>query len=345
MKTFVFALVILLLVSAVALAGVQQRKVENAIPGALMSRGDFTRDGYDCYMDETDTAIPDNYPAGVLLGPINTMPGDTIEDVLLYIDIDHTWIGDLIIRLYYSRDCTRSYDVEGGVLCRHGYDGCLPDGCCGCEGHLVDWYGFDDDAPSIEDECVSVFVPGCYGPDDDSIGLGVFDGIATGGCFWLHVSDGAGGDVGAVHAWRVCVLGGSVAPTSEAFDIKPGACPNPFNVKAKGKLPAAILGTATFDATYVDPATVRLQGSVEPIWYEHGDVSTPVGAGSDPCACNELGPDGYTDLKLKFLRQDVVDVLGPFEDGDEIELTLTGELMDGTPFSRTDCIWILDKGK
>jgi len=345
MKTLVFALVVLLLVPAVALGRADPPEVDNATPAATMRAADRSGDGYDCYTHQVRTEIPDNDPAGVLLGPISTVPGDTIEDLLLNINIDHTWIGDLIIRLYYSHDGTHNYDVEGCVLCRHGYEGCLPDGCCGCGGALAGRYGFDDASPSIENECPSEFPPGCYGPDHDSIGLSGFDGIATGGSFWLHVSDGAGGDVGTVHEWEICVLGNSAAPTGGAFDIQPGSCPNSFNVKAQGKLPAAILGTATFDATYVDATTVRLEGTVEPVWFRHGDVSTPVGANPNPCECNELGPDGYTDLKLKFLRQDIVDVLGPFEDGDEIELTLTGSFMDGTVFSLTDCIQILDKGR
>ena len=345
MKTAVFALVVLLLVSALALARADLREVENATSRTVMSIADSVSNGDGCYEDQTETAIPDNDPAGVLLGPINTVPGEVIQGVELHIDIDHTWIGDLIIRLYYSPDRTNNYNAEGCVLCRHGYDACLPDGCCGCGGDLVDWYVFDDSAPSIEDLCVDEFAPGRYGPDDDSIGLGAFCGLATGGSFWLHVSDGAGGDIGSVHAWKVCVFGEPPAPTGGAFDIKPGSCPNPFNVKAQGRLPAAILGTDTFSATDVDAASVRLEGSVEPIWYGYADVATPTGEGSDPCECNELGPDGYTDLQLKFLRQDIVDVLGAFEDGDSIELTLTGELLDGTPFSLTDCISILDKGK
>jgi hypothetical protein len=44
------------------------------------------------------------------------------------------------------------------------------------------------------------------------------------------------------------------------FDIKPQSCPNPFNTKSQGVLPAAILGTEGFDVSMVDPASLLLEG-------------------------------------------------------------------------------------
>src|SRR5207248_3131225 len=40
------------------------------------------------------------------------------------------------------------------------------------------------------------------------------------------------------------------------IDIQPGISPNLINLKSKGVIPLAILTTATFDATTVDPSTV-----------------------------------------------------------------------------------------
>ena len=345
MKTVAFALVVLLLVSAAAFARAGRQGAEIAAPEPEVGVAGSVALEFGCYESNTGADIPDNSPAGVLLGPISTPPGEIIQGVELHIDMEHTWIGDLIIKLYYSVDGSRNYDADGCVLCRHGYDACLPDGCCGCGGQLAGWYSFEDSAPSIESDCVDLFPPGVYGPDDDSIGLGFFAGLPTGGSFWLHASDGAGGDVGAVHAWKVCVFGEASTPSGGGFDIKPGACPNPFNVKSQGKLPAAILGTSAFNVADIDAESVRLEGSVSPVWFGFSDVATPVDAGSDPCACNELGPDGFPDLQLKFMRQDIVDVLGDFEDGDSVVLTVSGQLLDGTSFSMSDCIVILDKGK
>jgi len=48
----------------------------------------------------------------------------------------------------------------------------------------------------------------------------------------------------------------------QAIDIKPGSDPNSINLGSKGVVPVAILSSSTFDATTVDPLTVRL-GSAE----------------------------------------------------------------------------------
>lgn len=122
------------------------------------------------------------------------------------------------------------------------------------------------------------------------------------------------------------------------FDIKPGSCPNPLNPKSNGVLPAAILGTAEFDLSSVDPASVRLEG-VAPLRWNLEDVGTPVRP-KDECDCTELEGDGNIDLTLKFKTQELVDALGPLTTGGELVLTVTGALTDGTPFEGRDCVVI-----
>ena len=123
------------------------------------------------------------------------------------------------------------------------------------------------------------------------------------------------------------------------FDIKPMSCPNPLNVKSKGKTPAAILGTDIGDVTLIDVSTILLEGSVVPIRASIEDVSTPYVA-REVCGCTQDGPDGFDDLTLKFLTQDIVALLGEVEFGDVITLTITGNLADGTPFEAADCVVI-----
>ncbi len=57
-----------------------------------------------------------------------------------------------------------------------------------------------------------------------------------------------------------------------AVDVKLGGCPNPINLKAKGVLPVAVLGSADFDVRPIDVATIRLNG-VAPLRSSYGDVT------------------------------------------------------------------------
>ncbi len=136
---------------------------------------------------------------------------------------------------------------------------------------------------------------------------------------------------------------------SAYVDIKPGSCPNPLNVKSGGVLPVAVLGTGEFDVAGIDVSTIRLTregaGEVAPIRWCYEDVATPYN-GTDACGCHELTGDGYTDLTLKFDRQELIETLGlSVEAGNTIPLTVTGTLGDGTVIEGSDCIWVLEKGK
>ncbi len=136
-----------------------------------------------------------------------------------------------------------------------------------------------------------------------------------------------------------------------AVDIKPGGCPNPLNVKSKGKLPVALLGTEFFDVSHVDPESIRLEG-VAPLFSSIKDIATPFepyrGKEDAYADCIENGADSYLDLKLKFQTQNIVDMLGVVSDGEQRVLTLTGHLKDefgGTAITGEDIVIILKKGK
>jgi hypothetical protein len=129
-------------------------------------------------------------------------------------------------------------------------------------------------------------------------------------------------------------------------DIKPQSCRNSLNVRKNGVLPIAILGTAEFDATQVDPASVELVG-VAPLRWALEDVATPyepyVGK-QDAFDCTTAGADGFTDLILKFKAQEVVAALGEVADGDVLVLPLTGTLKEefgGQAFYGEDVVVIL----
>ncbi len=118
------------------------------------------------------------------------------------------------------------------------------------------------------------------------------------------------------------------------IDIRPGSYPNPINPFMRGSIPVAILGSADFDVYDVDVHTLdfaglsvnvlkngRLQCAYNDV---SGDFTNPKGA-----------PDGYTDLLCHY----VMDATH-FTPGDGFA-TLTGLLLDSTPFEGSDSIKIV----
>ncbi len=132
-------------------------------------------------------------------------------------------------------------------------------------------------------------------------------------------------------------------PVMINLDIKPQSCPNPFNVKSKGVLPVAILGTEEFDVSTIVPTSVRLAG-VEPIRDSLEDVAAPL-VDPNECECSTDGPDGFTDLTLKFETQAVLEALGEVNTGDILTLQLTGVLNDETSIEGADCVVIVGRFK
>jgi hypothetical protein len=130
------------------------------------------------------------------------------------------------------------------------------------------------------------------------------------------------------------------------LDIKPGSCPNPFNLKSRGVLLAAILGTEDLDVHNINPSTVFLTREeypgVSPLRWNYEDVATPFyGPASE---CHDLNGDGYLDLTLKFDVQELIETLELDEEaGNTITLWLNGNLVQelgGTPIRGRDSIKI-----
>jgi hypothetical protein len=130
-----------------------------------------------------------------------------------------------------------------------------------------------------------------------------------------------------------------------AVDIKPGSCPNPLNTKDRGQYPVAILGTADFDVSQVDPATIQLEG-VSPLRWAFEDVATPYYEPLNDCySCTTMGLDGFMDMTIKFNAQEFIAALGPdINDGDCLIVELTGNLKPeygSTPIKGYDIIKII----
>ncbi len=167
------------------------------------------------------------------------------------------------------------------------------------------------------------------------------------------------GDIGFPDFHWVQTLRGvnQLPPSGASLDIKPGACPNSFNRSGHGVLPVALVGTDAFDVMEIDVSSVVLSradgvgASVAPHegppgpHSEFEDVVTPF-EGKEPCDCHELEGDGITDLSMKFKTDDAVEALelNDLPAGDLVQLVVNGTLLDGTPFSASDCIRIVPPG-
>jgi hypothetical protein len=133
-----------------------------------------------------------------------------------------------------------------------------------------------------------------------------------------------------------------MGPLMVPFDIRPTSCPNPLNPKSNGVLPAAILGSPNFDVEDIDVSSLLMLG-VQPIRSSLEDVATPLMPMPGECDCTEMGPDDYMDLTLKFRTRDVIALISISDlyPGKILKLTITGNLLDGTPFEGTDCMVVV----
>jgi hypothetical protein len=94
--------------------------------------------------------------------------------------------------------------------------------------------------------------------------------------------------------------------------------PDTLNLKSKGKwITAYITLPEDYDVNEIDISTIMLEDTIPARW---GDIQGDA-------------------LMIKFVRSDVEDLIG--EPNDDIELTVTGEFYDGTPFTGSDIIRVI----
>jgi hypothetical protein len=103
------------------------------------------------------------------------------------------------------------------------------------------------------------------------------------------------------------------------IDIKPGSSPNSINPKSNGVIPVAILTTDTFDATTVDPLSVRFGPEGAKEMHKKGHIE-------------DVNKDGEPDLVLHFKTQATGITCG------DTSASLTGETVDGDPIQGFDSI-------
>lgn len=153
---------------------------------------------------EPNLAIPDNNPQGVSSTIIVPDTGIIADFEYLWIDMTHSWVGDLTITLSHT----------GGsaiVLDRPGF----PASTFGNSDDLAGIYTFTDVDPAFPETAGSGLVaPGFYRSATD-LGL-AFNGDEKFGDWTLTIVDAAAGDTGTLNAWGFAVTN---VPTPGAFAL------------------------------------------------------------------------------------------------------------------------------
>ncbi len=123
-----------------------------------------------------------------------------------------------------------------------------------------------------------------------------------------------------------------VPPLLAKVNIEPGT----FNLRSSGKwITCHIELPAGYNAADINVSTVKISKVDETV------INIPA-AELQPTKIGYHDNDGIPDLMVKFDMSDVGDFLEP---ADEVELTITGELTDGTPFEGIGTIRVIDGGE
>ncbi len=170
----------------------------------------------------TPVPIPDNLPAGVQVGQINTTNDLTrFLDVIVSVKMAHTFIGDLVMQVTYDVECDGTAEATSTILCRPGRATCVGGTGFGCASNLLcaNTYTFSDAAanqlgvaPAGCGTTSTNIASGCFRTGTNGTPLSVFDNFDKGGCFKLFISDNAAGDLGTVCEWAVYTLNQAVVP-------------------------------------------------------------------------------------------------------------------------------------
>ena len=166
------------------------------------------------FCNSSSASIPDNIASGVDR-TITINDPRLIVDLDVTLDINHTWVGDLKLKL--TRQET---DQTITLLDRPGY----PASDYGCSYDNIRAILDDEMSSSVANKCASspAAISGIYVPET---ALGVFDGQAINGNWILNISDRSPNDSGRFNQW--CIVASiSPAPAPPTPTPEPPALPS-----------------------------------------------------------------------------------------------------------------------
>ncbi|MEW5986153.1 MAG: hypothetical protein AB1791_05935 [Chloroflexota bacterium] len=137
-------------------------------------------------------AIPDNYPTGVT-NDLTIAASETITDVNIYLDVNHTWVGDLKFIITHLSTGTSVTIVD-----RPG----IPGSQFGCGVADIDAWLDDDASSPVEEQCAAVppAISGTFTPNQS---LTAFNGQNSSGTWRITASDNSQFDTGTLVTWCV----------------------------------------------------------------------------------------------------------------------------------------------
>ncbi len=112
--------------------------------------------------------------------------------------------------------------------------------------------------------------------------------------------------------------------------------PNTLNLKSKGKFITAHIELEGADVRGINASSIRLNGAISPVLDEKYGFVT-----SEDSYIVDHNENGLPERMVKFWRSEVQEIL---DVGLSVTITVTGQLFDGTPFSGTDEIRVIDPG-
>jgi hypothetical protein len=117
----------------------------------------------------------------------------------------------------------------------------------------------------------------------------------------------------------------AASPIHVEIDIKPDSDDNSINLGSNGNVPVAIFSSQTFDATTVDPTTVRLAGAAVEL----------KGKGTPMASAEDVNGDGRLDLVVH------VETRALELSGTDATAVLTGQTVDGRLIRGEDTVRIV----
>ncbi len=203
-------------------------------------------------------SIPDNVPLGAT-STLSVSQDTPITDVDVHVQIQHTWVGDLFIKI------RSPLGTEVVLLDRPG----VPPGTFGCGDDDMDITFDDASGFDPETHCVGT-TPWYSGVAQPKQPLSAFNAQSTLGNWVLTVSDLAGQDVGSVLDWDLMttpalagacdacpsLTGVSFGAGATALRLEPNH-PNPFSPSTEIRFQLARPGRATLRVFDVGGREVR----------------------------------------------------------------------------------------